>query len=86
MQRHRHDHLENILIHDIPGLTSQINTDGNNLFNCLLKDKLCRDVTFVLKGGTTIDAHKTVLSIQSPVFRKMLTSNMVESKTGRIEL
>jgi len=52
----------------------------------LAKDTLLRDVSFVVRGGATLDAHKLVLSVQSPVLRKMLASNMVESTSGRIEL
>ena len=52
----------------------------------MINDRQFKDVTFVLKGGVTIDAHKLVLSLQSPVLRKMLASDMVESNTGRIEI
>jgi len=69
-----------------PSITSKIKTDNQDLLSCFVKDKLCRDVTFVLKGGVTLNAHKAVLSIRSPVLHKMLASDMVEAKTGKIEL
>jgi len=78
--------VSNIMDRVTPSITSKIKTDSQDLLSCFVKDKLCRNVTFVLKGGVTLNAHKAVLSIRSPVFRKMLASNMVEAKTGRIEL
>lgn len=69
-----------------PKLARLYDTNENDLLDCLAKDEYCRDITFELKGGVTIKAHKSVLAVRSPVLRKMFTTNMVERKTGILKL
>jgi hypothetical protein len=75
-----------IIEKDLPKWKARSDINDSNLLHCLCNDKLCRDITFELKGGVTLEAHRTVLAVRSPVFRKMLTSDMVESKSGKVEL
>ena len=49
--------------------------------------KLLTDVEFVFVGEKeTLCAHRFILSARSPVFAAMFTSDMLESKTGRVEI
>lgn len=43
------------------------------------------DFTFEI-GGKLVHAHKAILAARSPVFRTMLATNMVESRSGRVKL
>ena len=62
-------------------LSSQISTSYENLF----LTGLGADVVFHI-GDEKIPAHKVVLSSRVPYFDKMLSSDMVESKTGVIKM
>jgi len=75
------------ILNDSPSINSQFSKLSKvDLLDCLVADKAHRDITFVLEGGVSVEAHGLVLAIRSPVLNKMLSSNMVEGKTGRIEL
>ena len=52
---------------------------------CLFEDKLLSDVT-IKCGDTEFKAHKAILASQSPVFKKMLESDMKEQRTNVIEI
>lgn len=54
-------------------------------YNKFLKNQKTCDVTFVV-GNEEITAHKQIMSARSEVFAKMLSSRMVEKKTGRVEI
>ena len=50
-----------------------------------LKEEYFTDVTLVV-GKKEFKAHKVILAVQSPVFRAMFGSEMVESKSNRVEI
>ena len=52
---------------------------------CLFEDKLLSDVT-IKCGDAEFKAHKAILASQSPVFKKMLESDMKEQRTNVIEI
>jgi len=52
----------------------------------LLNDELFSDITFVLEDGVKIKAHKAILGSRCEVFKKMLTSEMQESRKDEIEI
>jgi len=70
----------------MPEISSQSRMHCSNLVELLVNDNNFRDVKFVLQEGTTVEAHMSVLAVRSPVFGKILSSNMVESKSKSIEL
>ena len=51
----------------------------------LFEDKLLSDVT-IKRGDAEFKAHKAILASQSPVFKKMLESDMKEQRTNVIEI
>lgn len=54
-------------------------------YNCLLNNtKLC-DVEFVV-GEKLFPAHKQILSFRSPVFMSMFDCDMLEKKSGQVEI
>lgn len=54
-------------------------------FSKLLDEGPNHDVEFAV-GDQTIKAHKNILCSRSNVFASMLQSNMVEGKTGRVDI
>ena len=50
-----------------------------------LKEEYFTDVTLVV-GSREFKAHKVILAVQSPVFRAMFESEMMESKSNRVEI
>ena len=78
-------------------ITSRIKNFKNQLEDVLLatqlwestEKKLLTDAEFVFvgeEGEETLCAHRFILSARSPVFAAMFTSDMLESKTGRVEI
>ena len=51
----------------------------------LLDDGILTDVTLVA-GERELKVHRAVLAARSPVFRSMFEANMMESRSGRVEL
>ena len=47
---------------------------------CRIDDEQFHDVTFVLKDGATVRAHKVILASRCERFRGMFSSGMVESE------
>ena len=52
----------------------------------VLADEACQDLTFECEGGGTVGAHALVLSCASPVLRAMVSSRMREGTERKIEV
>ena len=59
--------------------------DLGNKLGFALKEDCFSDVTLVV-GSKEFKAHKVILAVQSPVFRAMFESEMMESKSNRVEI
>ena len=56
-------------------------------FRSLLEEGLLSDVTLVnVKSKKEFEAHKAILSIRSPVFKRMFQHEMKEKATNRVEI
>jgi speckle-type POZ protein len=54
-------------------------------FQALLSEDIHSDVTFVINGAR-VPAHRAILSVRSPVFRRMFASGMLESTKGVVDV
>jgi len=81
-----HFQIIGTILNDLPTLVLKENKAKCDLQDSLIGDYFLRDVSFELKGGVTVEAHKTVLAVRSPVFRKMFASNMREKRSGKVQL
>jgi hypothetical protein len=52
----------------------------------LFKERVHADVSLICRGGKRIAAHKSVLSVASPVFSSMFRHEMVESRTNEVNM
>lgn len=52
----------------------------------LFADDASKDVSLTVDGEVVARAHKSVLSIRSPVFRTMFAAPMAESRTGEVRM
>jgi len=59
--------------------------DFGSKLGSALKGDCFSDVTLVV-GSKEFKAHKVILAVQSPVFRAMFESEMMESKSNRVEI
>lgn len=57
-----------------------------SIWEDVLADKACQDLTFECEGGGTVGAHALVLSCASPVLRAMVSSRMREGTERKIEV
>ena len=60
-----------------------------NRLSCLAQEFSCLglcDITLVVEDGKQFQVHRNVLSLASPFFEKLLSSDMKESNEGVIRL
>jgi speckle-type POZ protein len=55
-------------------------------FKRIFEDEEHCDLKIQMGDGVTLNAHKTILIARSPVFHKMLTSNMKEATTSVVDI
>jgi hypothetical protein len=57
-----------------------------SMWEDVLADEACQDLTFECEGGSAVGAHALVLSCASPVLRAMVSSRMREGNERKIEV
>jgi len=68
-----------------PDQTPIINQD-RSVFDKLLNHKILADCSIIASNQTEIKCHRCILAASSEVFHAMLTNNMEESQTSKIEM
>jgi len=83
-----HGSTKNVSGDKLHGQTDNIDTDTQALkshMRSLFSQREFTDVK-VLCGSQVFDCHKAILASRSPVFRAMLTTDMVEARTNKVEI
>jgi len=58
----------------------------NALLGDFLKEGQYTDVTFHLRDGSTVEAHKLILSVSNPVFEAMFYGSLADRKVSDFDI